>query len=263
MHIARIACAALFAATAFGTAASAVTFVGNGGVGSPNGDVTAPPDGTEFYYVSTFNGANSNANDIGLGLGNETNGSKLTTDPFSAEVGDVLTYYFNYVTSDGTPSFVEYAYAELINTGTQAETLIFTARTNPDGNDTVPGFGMPPIATGVVLDPATTVIQDGLTNWDKLGGSSGACFGGLGAGCGSTGWIKSSFTVTEAGSYIAVFGVTNWADQALDTGLAISGLTIDDTPVLPPVNQIPLPATAWLLISGVAGLAAMRKRRQA
>jgi hypothetical protein len=262
MRLSILGCAAILASTVFGGMASAVSIVGNGGIGSPNGDVTAPPDAAKYYYVSTFNGVGAAANGIGLGLGGETNGSKLTTDTFSANQGSVLNFYFNYVTSDGTPSYIEYAYALLVNTVSNVETLIFTARTNPFGTDTVPGFDLPPIAAGVVLDPPSSLILDGKTNWDKLGGSSGACFGGLGAGCGSTDWIKSTVTIAEAGTYKAIFGVINWGDTALDTGLAISGLTIDDDPVLPPA-VVPLPATVWLLGGAMAGLVGWRKRRAA
>lgn len=235
------------------------TFEGNAGIGSSNGDVGDNASGSEYIYVTT---AGSDYLGAGIGIGSETNGTELTTDSFSAEAGEELSYEFNYITSDGTPSFIEYAYAQLNNLDTAMSTLIFTARTNPNGDPTVPGFGLPDLGTAVTLDPMSTVIQDGLTNWSELGNSSGACFQGLGNGCGSTGWINSSLTVADAGSYSLTFGVVNWGDEGFDSGLAISGITVGDTIIVNPStpSEVPLPAGVVLLLSGLMGLGFVRRR---
>lgn len=246
------------------------TYNGVAGVGSSNGDVTNSPAGSSYVYVttegSTFLGA-------GLKIGSETNGSELTTLSFTANAGDTLKYYFNYVASDGTSSFVEYAYAYLNVLNDLGETtdkkLIFHARTTPSGN-TVPGFGLPPLDSAVTLTPGSTPILPGsgiggAPVWAQLGGSSGSCFG---TGCGLTGWILATLGV-DPGKYSLTFGVVNWGDTLFQNGLAIAGLKIGDTDIIDDGNNggqpgvVPLPAGAWLLLGGLGGLAALRRRKRA
>lgn len=241
-------------------AASAATLAGVGdyegvaGIGSPNGDITAPPKGSNYLYLTT---AGSSYMGAGLGIGSETNGSTLTTKTFNANANSVLSYDFNYITSDGS-SFIEYAYATLFNVTTGISSLIFTARTTPSG-DTVPGFGLPPIAEGVTLNPASSAIIPGGPEWSQLGGYSGACYG---AGCGYTGWINSSYTISDAGQYSLTFGVVNWSDTIYDSGLAIAGLVLDgDVIIDPEPSPVPLPAAGWMLLAGIGGIAGMARRR--
>ena len=240
------------------------TYEGNAGIGTSNGDVTDSPVGSTYIYVTT---AGSTFYGAGLDVGSETNGTELETAVFSAEEGSVLDYYFNYVASDGTLSFVEYAYAQLKNAA-GALTTIFTARTTPSG-DTVPGFDIP-IDTSVTLDPASTPILPGSGNsgapiWDEIAGSSGTCFG---SGCGLTGWINAEYTIEEEGDYSLIFGVVNWGDTIYDNGLAIAGLSLDGVDIIDDgngngdPNVIPLPATGWLLLGGLGGLSALRRRRK-
>jgi hypothetical protein len=243
-------------------------FEGVAGEGTSNGDVGDSPTGNEYVYVTT---AGSDYFGAGLGLGGETNGSELTTDAFTADAGDSLEYYFNYVTSDGS-GFADYAYAYLNNEDTNTQTLIFNARTTTSG-DTVPGFGLPAIDPAVQLNPASTPIVDNATNWSELAGDSGDCFD---AGCGSTGWVQSIFAIADAGNYSFTFGVVNWDDQSFDSGLAISGLTVGNTviigppvvpptppttpPTTPPSGVVPLPAAGWMLLGALGGLGLMRRR---
>src|SRR5450631_316973 len=44
-----------------------------------------------------------------LGVGGETNGSTYTSNPFTAAANDILSYNFNYVTSDGS-GYEDYAW---------------------------------------------------------------------------------------------------------------------------------------------------------
>ena len=237
-------------------AASAESCVGNCGVATPNGDVTAPPAfGPGYRFVSTFGGIGGAGQLPGIG---GTNGSLYTTSSFTADAGSQMVFYFNFITSDGTGSFPDYAWASLNTDGEQL--VLFTARTVVGLANTVPGFGLPGMAPGVVLDPATTPITPGASNWAQLGSSSGACYMGLGNGCGSTGWVKSTYTVTVAGTYTLQFGTSNFGDTAYDTGLAFSGIQIDGTVVDPPV--VPEPATWAMMIAGfgLVGVAVRRRR---
>jgi hypothetical protein len=223
--------------------------VGNCGTGAPNGVVTASPAGAGYNYVSTDGGVAGGAS---LGLGGETTGSRFTTGSFSANAGAELTFYFNYVTSDGA-DFADYAYVQLL--GASSPTTLFTARTTTSGN-TVPGFGLPGLAPGVVLQPASTAIIPGGPLWDKLGDSSGDCFA---TGCGYTGWIKMTYTILDPGNYSLRFGVTNWADNAFDSGLAWNGAFVDGKAI----GGIP-EASSWaMLIAGFGLVGAASRRRRA
>lgn len=235
--------------------------VGNAGSGTPDGDIGAAPTTSGNYtYVSTDGGVGGVGSLSGVGGdGDPTDGSTLTTSIFSAAAGDTLQFFFNYLTSDGS-GYADYAWARLLDDSANQVALLFTARTTPGGN-TVPGFEMPdPEAT---LTPASVSIIDGATDWTAIGLSSGLCFNGLGNGCGSTGWVESNYVVGAAGDYQLQFGVTNWDDTAYDSGMAIAGaniggVSIDPDDDLPPV---PLPAAGWMLLAGLGGIAAMRRRK--
>jgi hypothetical protein len=237
--------------------ASAQVCIGNCGTLGPNGDVTAPPGGTSYQWVSTDGGV------LGVGLpgiggdGEPTDGSVFRTAMFGALAGDELSFYFNYVTSDGA-GFADYAWARLLNADLSEAALLFTARTTDEpGGAVVPGFAMPaPVAT---LTPATVTIIPGAPVWSPLGGDSGDCFA---TGCGYTGWVHSLFNVGAAGNYFLEFGVTNWDDQLFDSGLAFAGATIGGAPIDPPASVVPEPITMVLLGTGLAGVAAARRRRR-
>ncbi len=245
------------AATFLGAPAYADSCVGNCGIAAPNGVVTAPPEyGPAYRYVSTSGGVAGAGQLPNIG---GTNGSLYTSSAFTAEAGDELVFYFNFITADGTGSFPDYAWA-----GLNSDELLplFTARTVAGNGDTVPGFGLPGLAPGVVLSPASTPIIPGGPVWDQLGSSSGGCFGGPGQGCGYTGWIKSTYTIPVAGEYTLLFGASNFGDAIVDTGLAFSGIVLDGVVIDPPV--VPEPATWAMMIAGFGLVgAAMRRRAMA
>jgi PEP-CTERM motif len=236
--------------------AFADTCVGNCGTLGANGVVPLSPTGNSSYqFVST----NLGLNGVGAlptgALGSETNGSTFTTSLFSAAAGDPLNFYFNYTSSDGA-GFADYAWAGLFDSSNGLVALLFTARTTPSG-DAVPGFGVPlPVAT---LTPSTVAINDGATTWSPLGGSSGACFDGVGQGCGSTGWVLSNYTIANSGSYFLEVGVVNWIDTEFDSGLALDGITVAGAPIEPPTTT-PEPASIVMLASGMVAAGAFRRK---
>lgn len=231
-----------------GAAPGSAQCVGACGTSGANGDVGASPAGPTYQYVTTYGGTYMG----GLsGIGG-TNGSTFTTSLFSANAGDMLNFYFDYITSDGS-GFADYAWAQLLNSDMSQAALLFTARTEPSGS-IVPGQGMPaPTAT---LSPTTVAITPGATNWSPLGFSSGNCFD---TGCGNTGWISSQYTIGTAGNYYLAFGVTNWQDNEYDSGLAWAGAQVGGVPI--PSNVTPEPVTILLLATGLLGIGIIRRRK--
>lgn len=229
----RYALAALVAAGT-STAVQAADCIGYCGESVVNGtDVVGflPSGSATYNWVSTSMGQ------VGAGqlAGFEgTNGSSLTSDAFFATAGSKVEFYFNYVTSDGA-GYADYAWSQLI--GASSSTTLFTARTQPTGS-IAPGFGLPGVTA--TLSPAEVAIIPGAPTWAPLGVSSGSCFS---AGCGYTGWIKSTYEIQATGTYQLAFGVTNSLDDAYDSGLAFQGLLLNgsvigdgsaaDKPLLP------------------------------
>ncbi len=246
-------------ALAFGVMpAAASSCIGNCGTLGPDGVVPAPPNGDMTYsYVSTYTGVVGAGELAGYG---GTDGSELITSPFVATSGEILQFYFDYTTSDGSSTYPDYAFSELLTGGGTHSAYLFTAQTVPGSGDTSPGFDLP--ANDSTLSPADTPIMAGETTWSPLGPSSGDCYDGPGNGCGTTGWIESTYTIPTAGTYELRFGVTNYGDEDLDSGLAFAGATIGGSPI--PISGAPEPSTWLLMFAGVgaAGLMIRQSKRK-
>jgi len=91
-----------------------------------------------------------------------------------------------------------------------------------------------------------------------LGGNSGDCFA---SGCGKTGWIKSSYEFTSAGSFSLSFGVVNWSDNAFDSALLFDNIAINDVAIDKPPVEASAPGVLALLGLGLAGIALRRRAK--
>jgi hypothetical protein len=180
---------------------------GNCGTSSANGVVTTPPTGNKNYgWVSTDAGVAK----VGLSGLLGADGSILRSNLFSANSGDSLEFYFNYVTSDGA-GFSDYAWSRLLDDSFTQVAMLFTARTDV-------------VKTLTSSKSPTMPIIHGAPNWAPLGKNSGDCWK---IGCGYTGWTQSNYSITNTGNYYLEFGVANWADKSFDSGLAFDGITIE------------------------------------
>ncbi len=245
----------LFAAAATAQLPAGWTCTGNCGSLGADGVVTLSPTGNSSYEYVTTNNGTSGVGALPTGaLGGETNGSTLSTSMFTGTAGTPLNFYFNYVTSDGA-GYADYAWAELFNSSSNPVSLLFTARTEPNGT-IIPGTGMP--APNATLTPMSVPILGGGPDWSPLGSSSGQCWS---AGCGYTGWVLSSYDLPTTGTYYLEVGVTNWTDVAYDSGLALDGVTVGGVPVGPGPSNTPEPSSILLLGSGLAGFAALARRK--
>jgi PEP-CTERM motif len=246
-------------------AAHADGCVGACGTDTANGDVTNPPGFSSYTYVTT-NGGLTGGGTLPAVFGSSgvlsTDGSTFTTSAFSTTSGESISFEFNYVTSDGSSTFPDYAWAALISTDGGADYLIFSAQTQPTGN-TVPGLTLPPLAAGASLTPPTSPIMAGSGPygggpvWNELGGYSGDCYS---AGCGLTGWIGSNFTGEAADNYVIEFGVSNATDTLYDSGLAFAGVEVGGAPI---TGAVPEPSALLLMLIGLGSLVSMMAVRKA
>ena len=164
------------------------------------------------------------------------------------------------MTSDGTASYPDYAWVELFDSSKNPVALLFTAATAPGAVPIVPNPNLQQPDAGVTLNPSSVLITTGLgsTTWSPLGGSSGACYGDFGQGCGNTGWVNSTYNISNAGAYYLEFGVVNAGDQALDSGLAFDGIAVNGVPIGEPPVGTPEPSSLALLGVGLIGVTATK-----
>ena len=243
--------------------ASAAMCTGHCGTDGADGAVSLSPLGSSAYHFVTTSGGVAGAGEL-AGVGG-TNGSQYSTSVFTAAANAPLQFYFNYVTSDGS-MYADYAFAQLWTASGSVVATLFTARTATSGSNS-PGYGLP--ATSGTVQSMTPKTSSGPV-WSPLGSDSGQCFD---AGCGSTGWIRSNYTITNAGSYFLTFGVTNFLDTIYDSGLAFDGPTLGGVSLEgrgPPliaaavaaVPAVPEPSIWAMMVLGFAGVGLMTLRRK-
>jgi hypothetical protein len=236
------------------------TTVGNSGVSTSNdGAVIIPSGFSSVNWISTYGGVSGNNGGYG-----GTNGSTVSSNVFTVNsAGTALSFAFDFITSDGTTSFPDYAWANLYNAADNSlVATLFTATTNPYGS-AVPGTGagLPSISAAIVPSSVTVTSGAGSTDWSPLGTYSGACWQGYGNGCGNTGWVSASYDIANAGDYFMVFGVANASDTIYDSGLAFVGTTIGGVPVGNPNGDVPEPGSVALVGLGLLGLLAAKRKK--
>jgi hypothetical protein len=171
------------------------------GTSGADGSVGLSPFGFNYLWISNFNSAGT-AVLPGWGQTSESNGSTLASPVFSATLGTQLSFYANYVSSDGVDGGgqYDYAWAELFNSYNNPVALLFTARPGTNGL-VVPGVGMPSL--DATLNPASVPYSGVAPTWSPLGSDSGECYVGA---CGATGWVRSTYTIPTSGDYYLKFG---------------------------------------------------------
>ncbi|MDX8128213.1 NF038132 family protein [Methylomonas sp. OY6] len=256
------------------------TWTASGAAGLIYGDNTvnnSPTGNAQFGYVSTSGGVYGVSSlvlrDEGRGTENQTNGSKIQSNAFSANANDTLTLQFNYISTDGR-GYDDYAWARLVNADTHnTAAWLFTARsTNSANGNVVPGNVLNRQVDNNLPDELDAVLNDGNTigfaaagtSWIPLGGSSGICWDNANT-CGPTGWIKSAYSFTATGSYFLEFGVINWGDEAFDTALAfdfggLQQVNFSGVAIMPPPSTVPLPGGFLLMSLGMGLVSAISRR---
>lgn len=266
------------------TAIGQVSWLATGAAGLIEGTTTVPvsPTGNSYFgFVTTAGGAGhfgspDNVSPLILktdGKGNEgtNNGTKIVSDAFSGVAGDTLTLHFNYISTDGR-GYDDYAWARLVNAGSnETAAWLFTARsTNSARGNVIPGDVLNRQVDNNAPDALDAVLNDGdrigfdvaSTSWQPLGISSGYCWDDANT-CGPSGWVKSSYTLAQSGSFRLEFGVANWGDEIFDSALAFDfvGLNSTNFPNAPLIASVPEPSTYAMFIAGLAFVGAGFGRR--
>jgi hypothetical protein len=140
-----------------------------------------------------------------LGNGNATDGSAIR-QTFLAEAGDILTFDWNFLTNEGTPSFF---------------------------ND----FSFVSLSVLSELGDTTSIFMNSLTPFNQ-----------------ETGFQTFSFTIPTTGTYTLGLGVTDVADNIVDSGLLVDNVKL---------TSVPEPTSTFgVLALGAFGAGSLLKRKR-
>lgn len=248
--------------------AAGATCIGVCGSLAATGDIGLSPAGSAQYgYVATAGSDALGTSPLTLdpnsrGGGTETNGSRWQSAAFSAQPGDALSVWFNFVSTDGK-GYDDYAWARLVDAqdGQVVAWLFAAAATNSSTGNVVPGD----VLDRADFDPRERIVgyrdwefvsktADDPVDWAPLGFSNGACWKDNAPGCGYTGWMESRISFTQAVQVRLELGIVNWGDWAYDSGLAF------DYAGFSAAVPEPRPLALWLAGAG-AGLLLQRRRK--
>ena len=230
-----------------------------------------PTDGTFFGWISTgcVFAAGTSCPDVatastpsyaslglgtGSGLGSPQTESVLISPSFTLPSSTLISFDVNFITTDGTNGFADFALVQLIpSTGSPVN--LFVANTTGDTSPAVPPVILNPADAAATLSPSTvsflgTSVTFGATtygNIPKFGGSDANCAptsSGPNSACpgGPTGWVHVTYTAAP-GTYTLRFLVSHVGDTNYPSALAIDNIMGPSFVTTPVVTDGTTPTT--------------------
>jgi len=174
----------------------------------------------------------------GTGLGTPTTETVLTSPNFTlASPGGAISFDVNFITTDGTTAFADFALVQLVPSAGNPIDL-FVANTTTANAAAVPPVDLNP---GVAaISPATasfagttvTLAIDEITADNTVYGNVAKFGGGNG---GPTGWMHVSYAA-PAGTYTLQFTVSHAGDTAYPSALAIDNVAVAQSQIGQSIN---------------------------
>lgn len=195
------------------------SWTSTGSVGtSPAATNIGPTDGSRFVFLNTPGVANTTYGGTG--------GSTLESPSFSANAGDVIELDYSFLTTDGTTTFRDFAFIQLRTASGAVVATVGNANTTGPDSRAIPAVGgpAPAISALVTLTPATAFFN-GLSTGPVGSQTYGPGKYGGGNG-GSTGFVRSSFTIQTTGSYRLFFAVFDYGNRSFPSGLAVDNIRL-------------------------------------
>ena len=188
-----------------------------GGTSCPTVATTPAP----YYSSALYQGPGTNGLPVAQGLGTPTVETTLTSPSFVFPNSGTISFDVNFITTDGTYDFADYALVTLIPVaGTDASTAtLFVANTTCDICAAVPPVGLTNGA-GILSPTTASFTGASVTFGSTTYGGAPKYGGGLG---GPSAWIHVSHPVS-AGSYQLQFLVAHVGDTNYPSALAIDNL---------------------------------------
>ncbi len=207
-----------------------------GGVANSTSGIT-PTEGLQYGWISTgcvgsagttcptvaTTGTPSYANlglGLGTGLGTPTTETFLTSPTFTLVSSTQISFDVNFITTDGTNPFADFALVQLIpSTGSPVD--LFVANTTGATSAAVPPVDL---TAGVgTMSPATAFFSGATVMFGATTYGNVPKFGG-GLG-GPTGWIHVTY-LAPAGTYTLKFFVSHVGDTNYPSALAIDNIAV-------------------------------------
>jgi hypothetical protein len=203
---------------------------GLGDPGNPNG-CNNTLGSVSTFYGSLYQGPGTNGLPSLQGLGSPTVGTTLRSPAFTIGAGGgTVSFDVNFLTSDGTYDFPDFATVQLVPTGDNPAITLFVANTTCDVCRAVPPVGLVPgVGTMSTVPGDVSVSTESPVDFSGLGVTlSNTSYGFVakfgGGNGGPTGWIHVSFSA-PADTYTLLFTVSHAGDQNYASALAIDNIT--------------------------------------
>jgi uncharacterized repeat protein (TIGR01451 family) len=170
-------------------------------------------------YGSLYQGPGTNGLPTGQGLGLPTVETTLTSPSFVFSNSGTISFDVNFITTDGTYDFADYAVVTLIPSGDASPVTLFVANTTCDICAAVPPVGL--TGGAATLAPTTASFTGATVSFGSTTYGGALKYGG-GLG-GPSAWIHVSYPVS-AGSYQLQFLVAHVGDTSYPSALAIDNV---------------------------------------